>query len=158
MLLTVFSFSYLQLFSNNWSAVLLPSAFILCKSSQAAVLLPKYNSFFIFLLIASFIPILTFSISKILTPISNNDQGPEKLTSYESGIEPMGDAWIQFQIRYYMFALVFVIFDIETVFLYPWAMSFNELGLSAFIEASVFVFILIIGLVYAWRKGALEWS
>lgn len=121
-------------------------------------LLPKYNSFFIFLLIASFVPILTFSISKILTPISNNDQGPEKLTSYESGIEPMGDAWIQFQIRYYMFALVFVIFDIETVFLYPWAMSFNELGLSAFIEALVFVFILIIGLVYAWRKGALEWS
>jgi NAD(P)H-quinone oxidoreductase subunit 3 len=121
-------------------------------------LLPKYNSFFIFLLIASFIPILTFSISKILAPISNNDQGPEKLTSYESGIEPMGDAWIQFQIRYYMFALVFVIFDIETVFLYPWAMSFNELGLSAFIEALVFVFILIIGLVYAWRKGALEWS
>lgn len=121
-------------------------------------LLPKYNSFFIFLLIACFIPILTFSISKILTPISNTDKGPEKLTSYESGIEPMGDAWIQFQIRYYMFALVFVIFDIETVFLYPWAMSFNELGLSAFIEALVFVFILIIGLVYAWRKGALEWS
>lgn len=121
-------------------------------------LLTKYNSFFIFLLIASSIPILTFSISKILAPISNNDQGPEKLTSYESGIEPMGDAWIQFQIRYYMFALVFVIFDIETVFLYPWAMSFNELGLSAFIEALVFVFISIIGLVYAWRKGALEWS
>jgi NAD(P)H-quinone oxidoreductase subunit 3 len=121
-------------------------------------LLPKYNSFFIFLLIASFIPILTFSISKILTPISDNNKGPEKLTSYESGIEPMGDAWIQFQIRYYMFALVFVIFDIETVFLYPWAMSFNELGLFAFIEALVFVCILIIGSVYAWRKGALEWS
>nr|YP_009867598.1 NADH-plastoquinone oxidoreductase subunit 3 [Drepanocladus aduncus]QKG04811.1 NADH-plastoquinone oxidoreductase subunit 3 [Drepanocladus aduncus] len=121
-------------------------------------LLPKYNSFFIFLLIASSIPILTFSISKILTPISNNIQGPEKLTSYESGIEPMGEAWIQFQIRYYMFALVFVIFDIETVFLYPWAMSFNELGLSAFIEALFFICILIIGLVYAWRKGALEWS
>ena len=121
-------------------------------------LLPKYNSFFIFLLIASFIPILTFSISKILTPLSNNNQGPEKLTSYESGIEPMGDAWIQFQIRYYMFALVFVIFDIETVFLYPWAMSFNDLGLSAFIEALFFIFILIIGSVYAWRKGALEWS
>nr|QWZ47586.1 NADH-plastoquinone oxidoreductase subunit 3 [Plagiomnium acutum] len=121
-------------------------------------LLSKYNSFFIFLLIACSIPILTFSISKILTPISNTDKGPEKLTSYESGIEPMGDAWIQFQIRYYMFALVFVIFDIETVFLYPWAMSFNELGLSAFIEALVFIFILILGLVYAWRKGALEWS
>ena len=119
-------------------------------------LLAKYNSFFIFLLITSFIPILTFSISKILAPLNNN--GPEKFTSYESGIEPMGDAWIQFQIRYYMFALVFVIFDIETVFLYPWALSFNDLGLSAFIEALIFVFILIIGLVYAWRKGALEWS
>nr|AMD61999.1 NADH-plastoquinone oxidoreductase subunit 3 [Tetraplodon fuegianus] len=121
-------------------------------------LLPKYNSFFIFFLISLLIPILTFSISKILTPVSNNNKGPEKLTSYESGIEPMGDAWIQFQIRYYMFALVFVIFDVETVFLYPWAMSFNELGLSAFIEALVFIFILVIGLVYAWRKGALEWS
>nr|YP_010189003.1 NdhC [Ptychomnion cygnisetum]QZJ47806.1 NdhC [Ptychomnion cygnisetum] len=121
-------------------------------------LLPKYNSFFIFLLIASSIPILTFSISKILRPVDDNNEGPEKLTSYESGIEPMGDAWIQFQIRYYMFALVFVIFDIETIFLYPWAMSFNELGLISFIEALVFLSILIIGLVYAWRKGALEWS
>jgi NAD(P)H-quinone oxidoreductase subunit 3 len=121
-------------------------------------LLPKYNSFFLFLLIASFIPILTFFISNILAPISNNNKRPEKFTSYESGIEPMGDAWIQFQIRYYMFALVFVIFDIETVFLYPWAMSFTELGLSAFIEVLVFLFILVIGLVYAWRKGALEWS
>nr|YP_011020484.1 NADH-plastoquinone oxidoreductase subunit 3 [Ptychostomum pseudotriquetrum]WQH62906.1 NADH-plastoquinone oxidoreductase subunit 3 [Ptychostomum pseudotriquetrum] len=121
-------------------------------------LLPKYNSFFLFLLIASFIPILTFFISNILAPINNNKKRPEKFTSYESGIEPMGDAWIQFQIRYYMFALVFVIFDIETVFLYPWAMSFTELGLSAFIEALVFLFILVIGLVYAWRKGALEWS
>jgi len=119
-------------------------------------LLPKYNSFFIFLLITSFIPILTFSISNIIAPAAS--KGPEKLTSYESGIEPMGDAWIQFQIRYYMFALVFVIFDVETVFLYPWAMSFNDLGLTAFIEALIFVFILIIGLIYAWRKGALEWS
>ena len=119
-------------------------------------LLSKYNSFFIFLLIALFIPILTFSISKIIAPI--NSKKPEKLTSYESGIEPMGEAWIQFQIRYYMFALVFVIFDIETVFLYPWAMSFHYLGLSAFIEVLVFIFILVLGLVYAWRKGALEWS
>nr|YP_009974124.1 NADH-plastoquinone oxidoreductase subunit 3 [Marattia laxa]QNH94045.1 NADH-plastoquinone oxidoreductase subunit 3 [Marattia laxa] len=118
-------------------------------------LLPKYDSFWLFLLIASLIPISAFLISKILAPVS---QGPEKLTSYESGIEPMGDAWIQFQIRYYMFALVFVIFDVETVFLYPWAMSFKELGISAFIEALIFVLILIIGLIYAWRKGALEWS
>jgi len=70
----------------------------------------------------------------------------------------MGESWIQFEIRYYMFALVFVVFDVETVFLYPWAMSFDQLGLLAFIEAFIFVVILIVGLVYAWRKGALEWS
>ncbi|KAL4030253.1 hypothetical protein IC575_008489 [Cucumis melo] len=83
---------------------------------------------------------------------------PEKLLSYESGIEPMGDAWVQFRIRYYMFALVFVVFDVEKVFLYPWAMSFDVLGVSVFIEALIFVLILIVGLVYAWRKGAMEWS
>lgn len=118
-------------------------------------LLPEYDTFWIFLLISSLIPILTFQISRALAPIR---KGPEKLTSYESGIEPTGDAWIQFRIRYYMFALVFVIFDVETVFLYPWAMSFNVLGISTFIEVLIFVLILIVGLVYAWRKGALEWS
>ena len=118
-------------------------------------MLSNYNSFWIFLLLVSFIPFLAFSISGFLAP---SNLGPKKLTSYESGIEPMGDAWIQFQIRYYMFALVFVIFDVETVFLYPWAMCFNDFGIAAFIEALVFLFILLIGLVYAWRKGALEWS
>ena len=98
---------------------------------------------------------MAFFISGVLAPIS---KGPEKLSTYESGIEPMGDAWLQFRIRYYMFALVFVVFDVETVFLYPWAMSFDVLGVSVFIEALIFVLILIIGLVYAWRKGALEWS
>ena len=101
------------------------------------------------------IPILVFWISGLLAPVS---EGPEKLSSYESGIEPMGDAWLQFRIRYYMFALVFVVFDVETVFLYPWAMSFDVLGVPVFIEAFVFVLILIVGSVYAWRKGALEWS
>ncbi|RHN45170.1 putative NADH:ubiquinone reductase (H(+)-translocating) [Medicago truncatula] len=111
--------------------------------------------FWTFLILSIFIPILAFLISGILAPIR---KGPEKHSSYESGIEPMGDAWLQFQIRYYMFALVFVVFDVETVFLYPWAMSFDVLGVSIFIEAFIFVFILIVGLVYAWRKGALEWS
>nr|YP_009363398.1 NADH-plastoquinone oxidoreductase subunit 3 [Androsace bulleyana]YP_009974770.1 NADH-plastoquinone oxidoreductase subunit 3 [Androsace mariae]ANA11001.1 NADH-plastoquinone oxidoreductase subunit 3 [Androsace bulleyana]QNJ33730.1 NADH-plastoquinone oxidoreductase subunit 3 [Androsace mariae] len=118
-------------------------------------LLYEYDIFWAFLIISSLIPILAFFISGILAPMS---QGPEKLSSYESGIEPMGDAWLQFRIRYYMFALVFVIFDVETVFLYPWAMSFDVLGLSVFIEAFIFVLILIVGSIYAWRKGALEWS
>nr|YP_010865413.1 NADH-plastoquinone oxidoreductase subunit 3 [Cymodocea rotundata]WGT74321.1 NADH-plastoquinone oxidoreductase subunit 3 [Cymodocea rotundata] len=117
-------------------------------------LLYEYDIFWAFLIISSVIPILAFLISGVLAPIS---EGTEKFSSYESGIEPMGDAWVQFRIRYYMFALVFVVFDVETVFLYPWAMSFDVLGLSVFIEALIFVLILIVGLVYAWRKGALEW-
>nr|WOC91950.1 NADH-plastoquinone oxidoreductase subunit 3 [Utricularia pubescens] len=118
-------------------------------------LIYEYKIFWAFLIIASFIPILAFFFSGILAPIR---KGPEKLSSYESGIEPMGDAWLQFRIRYYLFALVFVVFDVEAVFLYPWAMSFDVLGVSVFIEAFIFVLILILGLVYAWRKGALEWS
>uniref|UniRef100_A0A8A4YSX6 NAD(P)H-quinone oxidoreductase subunit 3, chloroplastic n=11 Tax=Gaultheria TaxID=13538 RepID=A0A8A4YSX6_9ERIC len=117
-------------------------------------LLYEYDIFWTFLLISSLIPFLAFFISGVLAPLS---KGPEKLSIYESGIEPMGEAWLQFQIRYYMFALVFVVFDVETVFLYPWAMSFDVLGVSVFIEAFIFVLILIVGSVYAWRKGALEW-
>nr|WAJ54273.1 NADH dehydrogenase subunit C [Zieria arborescens subsp. arborescens] len=118
-------------------------------------LLYKYDIFWTFIIISSVIPILAFRISAVLAPII---KGPEKLSSYESGLEPMGDAWLQFRIRYYMFALVFVVFDVETVFLYPWAMSFDVLGVSVFIEAFIFMLILIVGLVYAWQKGALEWS
>ena len=117
-------------------------------------LLHEYDIFWAFLIISSLIPILAFFISGFLAPVR---EGPEKISSYESGIEPIGDAWLQFRIRYYMFALVFVVFDVETVFLYPWAMSFDILGISVFIEALIFVFILIGGSVYAWRKGALEW-
>ncbi|CAF1831192.1 unnamed protein product [Brassica napus] len=89
-------------------------------------LLYEYDIFWAFLIISSAIPVLAFLISGVLSPIT---KGPEKLSSYESGIEPIGDAWLQFRIRYYMFALVFVVFDVGTVFLYPWAMSFDVLGI-----------------------------
>lgn len=115
----------------------------------------KYEYFWIFLLIIILFPVIIFSISKFITL---ENKGPEKFTSYESGIEPMGSARIQFQIRYYMFALVFVIFDVETIFLYPWAMSFYDFGILSFVEALIFISILILGLIYAWRKGASEWS
>ena len=108
-----------------------------------------------FFILCSLVPALALSASKTLRPSGNS---LERRTTYECGLEPIGGAWIQFNIRYYMFALVFVVFDVETVFLYPWAVAFNRLGLLAFIEALVFISILIIALVYAWRKGALEWS
>ena len=114
-----------------------------------------YEYFLGFLLICSAVPALALTASKLLRPAEG---GPERQTTYESGMEPIGGAWIQFNIRYYMFALVFVVFDVETVFLYPWAVAFSRLGLLAFVEALIFIAILVIALVYAWRKGALEWS
>ena len=81
----------------------------------------------------------------------------EKLTTYESGVDPIGSGQSQTTIRYYMFALLFVIFDVEAVFLFPWAVVFEELGLFAFVEMMIFIAILALGLLYAWRKKVLDW-
>ena len=82
----------------------------------------------------------------------------EKLTTYECGENPQGNAWIQFNIRFYVFALIFIVFDVEAVFLVPWAVVFRELGVLAFVEGVVFITILVIALAYVWRKGDLEWA
>lgn len=81
----------------------------------------------------------------------------EKLTTYECGEDPTGNAWIQFNIRFYVVALIFVIFDVEAVFLLPWATVFRELGLLAYVEGLVFIGILMVGLGYVWKKGDLAW-
>jgi NAD(P)H-quinone oxidoreductase subunit 3 len=81
----------------------------------------------------------------------------EKLTTYECGENPSGPAWIQFNIRFYVFALIFIIFDVEAVFLLPWAVVFRKLGLLAYVEGLVFIGILVVALAYVWRKGDLEW-
>ena len=91
--------------------------------------LQGYDAFLGFLLISGAVPVLALVTNKFLSPKS---QPGERELTYESGMEPIGGAWIQFNIRYYMFALVFVIFDVETVFLYPWAVAFHKLGLLLF--------------------------
>ncbi|MBI5965320.1 MAG: NADH-quinone oxidoreductase subunit A [Chloroflexi bacterium] len=83
---------------------------------------------------------------------------PIKQSTYECGIEPVGEGWVQFKAQYYIFALVFLVFDVETVFLFPWAVRLNQLGLFAVIEGIIFILILVAGLVYTWRKGMLEWA
>jgi NADH-quinone oxidoreductase subunit A len=83
---------------------------------------------------------------------------PEKLTTYECGIDPVGEGWSQSQIRYYIYAFLFVIFDVESVFLFPWATVFERLGYAAVVEMGIFILILAIGLLYAWRKGVLRWA
>ena len=81
----------------------------------------------------------------------------EKLTTYECGENPQGSAWVQFNIRFYVFALIFIVFDVEAVFLLPWAVVFKSIGPVAFVEGLIFIAILVVGLAYVWRKGDLEW-
>lgn len=83
---------------------------------------------------------------------------PEKLTTYECGIDPVGEGWSQSQIRYYIYAFLFVVFDVESVFLFPWAVVFEKLGYAAVVEMGIFILILAVGLLYAWRKGLLKWA
>jgi NAD(P)H-quinone oxidoreductase subunit 3 len=78
--------------------------------------------------------------------------------TYESGMVPIGEAWIQYRAQYYLYGLIFVIFDVEIVFLYPWAVVFRQVGAYALVEIAIFIGILLVGLAYAWRRGALRWS
>jgi len=82
---------------------------------------------------------------------------PQKYLTYESGVDPVGDGWSQSQIRYYIFALLFVMFDVEAVFIFPWAVRLEALGVFGLVEMLVFIGILTLGLFYAWRKGVLRW-
>ena len=86
-----------------------------------------------------------------------NKPNEQKLENYESGVEPTGSMWSQANIRYYVFALLFVLFDVEAVFIFPWASRLETYGLFGLVEMAIFVFILLLGLVYAWRKGMLKW-
>lgn len=83
---------------------------------------------------------------------------PGKHLTYESGSDPIGNEWTQSQIRYYVFALLFVMFDVEAVFIFPWATRLEAYGVFGLIEMGIFVFILLLGLIYAWRKGVLKWA
>jgi NADH:ubiquinone oxidoreductase subunit 3 (subunit A) len=97
---------------------------------------------------------LALLIPRLIAPRKPN---PLKNDTYECGIETVGETWVQFRVQYYIFALVFLVFDVELVFLFPWAAAFNQLPLFAVLEGILFVIILVAGLLYAWRKGALEW-
>jgi NADH:ubiquinone oxidoreductase subunit 3 (subunit A) len=109
----------------------------------------------IFLILAPVFPGLALLIPRIVAPKKPN---PLKSQTYECGIETYGDTWVQFKAQYYIFALAFLIFDVEVVFLYPWAVAFNQIPLFAVIEGVIFILILVTGLIYAWRKGTLEWA
>ena len=117
-------------------------------------MLPQYAFIAVFAVIAFALPIVGLIISWLIRPKKPN---PAKNATYECGMETIGDTWVQFKAQYYLYALVFVVFDVEAIFIFPWAVAYNKLGLYALIEMILFVAVLVGGLVYAWRKGALEW-
>ncbi len=107
------------------------------------------------LLIGAALPIAPIVLTWILGPRRGD---PLKNSAYECGIETVGESWVQFKAQYYLFALAYVVFDAETVFLFPFAAAYGRVDLWAVGEAVLFILILAAGLVYAWRKGALEWA
>ncbi len=108
----------------------------------------------IFIAISLFLPAAALLVAGLLSPKKPN---AIKNSTYECGIETVGETWIQFKVQYYVYGLVFLVFDVETVLLYPWAVAYKQLTLFGVLEAILFVAILGGGLAYAWGKGALEW-
>jgi len=123
-------------------------------------LLADYGYIGILLIVAALfavaLPLLSFLLSFVrVTPKKPDDV---KSSTYECGMDTTGRSWVQFNFRYYLYALVFVIFDVQTVFLYPWAVAMDKLALFGIVEMLIFILILVVGFIYAWRKGALEWK
>jgi NADH-quinone oxidoreductase subunit A len=108
-----------------------------------------------FVVVATGFAVFTLVFTSLIHPSKYNKV---KLEPYECGIEPTTDARDRYSIRYYLVAMLFVIFDVETVFMFPWAVIFDQLLWFGFIEMLVFIFILVVGYFYAWKKGALEWA
>ena len=117
--------------------------------------LKDYLSILIFLLIAL---ILSFGFIVLNFLLSPNNPDPEKLSAYECGFEAFGDSRMEFDVRFYLVAILFIIFDLEIAFLFPWAISLGNIGALGFWSMMIFLFILTIGFVYEWKKGALDWD
>lgn len=107
-----------------------------------------------FLVVGALLGLVLVSLPRIMAP---RHPSAMKSRTYECGEEPIGEPWIRFRVAYYIFALAFVVFDVEAVFLYPWAVIIRRLGAAGLVQMAVFIAILLLGLIYAWRKGVLEW-
>ena len=117
--------------------------------------LTDYLYIIIFILIALVLSIGFIVLNYLFSP-KNPD--PEKLSAYECGFEAFGDSRMEFDVRFYLVAILFIIFDLEIAFLFPWAISLGSIGFLGFISMMIFLFILTVGFVYEWKKGALDWE
>jgi len=137
----------LDCFSNYFKLVLV--AFFFLK------MLIEYLPILLFIIVSLILSVSFLSLSFVLSPKKPSN---EKLSPYECGFEPFDDARTKFDIKFYLVALLFIIFDLEVVFLFPWAISLKEIGLFGYSSMMIFLIILTIGFIYEWKKGALEWE
>jgi NADH-quinone oxidoreductase subunit A len=117
--------------------------------------LESFGPVAIFFVVAAIFPVVPLILGRFIAP-----RKPDrvKLQPYESGMETIGPTHVQFRTRYYLYALIFVIFDVEAIYLFPWAVAFDQLGLFALIEMAIFIGFLLVAFGYAWKKRALEWE
>ena len=115
----------------------------------------NYIIVLIFILLGVLLPVVSLTFGRLVRP---KNPYPEKITTYESGIQPEGDAQVRYHVAYYLVALEFIIFDVETVFLFPWALALGELGWYGFNIMMIFLGILVLGLAYSWKKRVLQWN
>ena len=118
-------------------------------------MLAEYWPVLLFIGVATGLGLVLLAIGLLAGPSRPDAQ---KLAPYECGFEPFEDARLRFDVRYYLIAILFIIFDLEIAFLFPWATVFAKIGVTALVEMATFLFLLIIGFVYCWKKGALEWD
>lgn len=115
----------------------------------------QYSLIAVLLISAIGMGVLPLALARIISP---KKPGKSKQDAYECGMESKGDPWVQLNVQYYIYALLFVIFDVEVVFIYPWALVWRQLGPIALVEMGLFIGILGVALIYAWKKGVLEWE
>ncbi len=118
-------------------------------------MLEQYFPILLFIVVGLGLGVLLLSIGALLAP---NRPDPEKLSPYECGFEAFEDARMKFDVRYYLVAILFILFDLEIAFLFPWAVVLRDIGFEGFVAMMIFLLILIVGFVYEWKKGALEWE
>lgn len=118
-------------------------------------MLTEFGKIFIFIILAIVFVVITLFINKLVRP---NRPTVEKQKVYECGENPEGSPWVKFNIRFYVVALIFLIFDVEVVLLFPWALTYKDFGLYGFIAGVIFLLVLFLGMAYEWRKGDLEWA
>jgi NADH-quinone oxidoreductase subunit A len=127
----------------------------LAPDSAATIMLEQYLPILLFILVGLTVGGVLLAVGAVLSP---NRPDPAKLSPYECGFEAFEDARMKFDVRYYLVAILFILFDLEIAFLFPWAVVLPEIGFFGFVAMMIFLAILVVGFVYEWKKGALEWE